>query len=148
MAKTKAPMPPGRKRDPALDTHIIKVALDILADRGFDRMTMDMVAAHAKAGKATVYRRWPSKAELVRDALIWMSRGSIDPDHAPDTGSLRGDLLSVLKPYSAERSERKLRVLAGLGSFSTEHREIADEVMAGIRTFVSRQRARLGKAGP
>jgi AcrR family transcriptional regulator len=122
----------GRKRDQTLGTRIIEAAVNILAEVGFDSMTMDMVAAGAKAGKATVYRRWGSKAELVRDALIWMSRSSVQLDDLPDTGTLRGDLLALLKPYSMENSERKLRVLARLGSFFSEHRELAKEATAGI----------------
>jgi AcrR family transcriptional regulator len=122
----------GRKRDDTLDERIIEAAINILAEVGFDSMTMDMVAAGAKAGKATVYRRWVSKAELVRDALIWMSRSSVELDRLPDTGTLRGDLLALLKPYSTENSERKLRVLARLGSFFSEHRSLAKEATIGI----------------
>ena len=122
----------GRKRDHTVDARITEAAIDILAEVGFDAMTMDMVAARAKAGKATVYRRWASKAELVRDALIGMSRSSVNLDELPDTGSLRDDLLAVLKPYSTDHGERKLRVLAGLGSFFSEHRKFAEEATAGI----------------
>lgn len=122
----------GRRRDDTLDARIIESAITVLSEIGFDSMTMDMVAGKAKAGKATVYRRWSSKAELVRDALIRMSRNSVELDRLPDTGSLRGDLLSLMKPYSAEYSERKLRVLAKLGSFFSENRKSAEEVTAGI----------------
>ena len=122
----------GRKRDPTRDAHIVEAALNILAEVGFDSMTMDMVATRAQAGKATVYRRWPSKAELVRDALIWMGRSSVDVDHEPDTGTLRGDLLAMTKPHSTEHAERKLRVLGGLGSFSAAHRNLAEEAYTGI----------------
>lgn len=122
----------GRKRDQTADSRIVEAAIDMLAEVGFDVMTMDMVAARAKAGKATLYRRWASKAELVRDALIWMSSTSIELDHLPNTGSLRSDLLTVLKPYSTDHEERKFRVLAGLGSFFTEHRKSAEEATAGI----------------
>lgn len=122
----------GRKRDHTLDTRIIDAAIEILAEVGFDSMTMDMVATRAKAGKATLYRRWPSKAELVRDALIWMSRGSVELEHLPDTGTLKDDLLALMKPYSSEYSERKLRVLAKLGSYFSEHGQIAEEAISRI----------------
>ncbi len=122
----------GRKRDHTRDTHIIEAAISLLADVGFDSMTMDMVAASAKAGKATVYRRWPSKAELVRDALVWMSRDSVKLDPLPDTGTLRCDLLALLKPYSVEHGERKLRIFARLGSFFAEHRDLAEEARNGV----------------
>lgn len=71
----------------------MEAVIDILAEAGFDGMTMDMVAARAKTGKATVYRRWSSKLELVRDALTWMNRNHHELDLLPDTGSLRSDLL-------------------------------------------------------
>ncbi len=122
----------GRKRDNTLDARIIDAAIEILAELGFDSMTMDMVSARAETGKASLYRRWTSKAELVRDALIWMSHNSVELEHLPDTGNLRDDLLTLVKPYSLEYSERKLRVLAKLGSFFSEHREAAEEATAGI----------------
>lgn len=131
-SSAKAPKPLGRKRDHSRDVDILEATIQILAEIGFDSMTMDLVAARAKAGKATLYRRWPSKGELVRDALIGMSRNSIEVDVLPDTGSLRGDLLAVVKPHSMEYNERKLRVLAGLGSFSTQHRKLYDEALIGI----------------
>lgn len=130
--EVRAPKPLGRKRDQGRDQELLEATVEILAEVGFDSMTMDLVAARAKAGKATLYRRWSSKEELVRDALIGMSRASIELDRLPDTGSLRGDLLALMKPYSLEHSERKLRVLAGLGSFSTQHPKYYDEALAGI----------------
>ncbi|RYD36004.1 MAG: TetR/AcrR family transcriptional regulator [Verrucomicrobiaceae bacterium] len=127
-----APKKLGRKRDEGKDRDILDATLAVLAEIGFDTMTMDLVAARAKAGKATLYRRWASKGELVRDALIDMSRNSIEADQLPDTGNLRDDLLAVMKPHSMEYSERKLKVLAGLGSFSTRHPGLYDQALTGI----------------
>ena len=128
--ETKASL--GRKRDDTLDARLIESAIDVIAEVGFDGMTMDMVATRAKAGKAGVYRRWASKAELVRDALISMSQSSIELGRLPDTGTLRGDLLAVLKPFSTGHGEKKYRVLGGLGSFFTAHRKASEEALAGI----------------
>lgn len=89
-------------------------------------MTMDMVAARAKAGKAAVYRRWVSKTDLVRDALAWMGQTHLELKPLPDTGNLRNDLLALLKPLSIEEQEHKLKVIAGLGSFSMQHQGVAD----------------------
>lgn len=115
----------GRKRDPGLDEKILQATIDALADLGFDGMTMDMVAARGKAGKAALYRRWPSKTMLVKDALIWMSRKHLLPGSLPDTGNLRDDLLALIKPQSIQEGQRKLQVLAGLGSFWKQE-EIAE----------------------
>lgn len=121
----------GRKRDHTRDEKILEAAIDLLAESSFDGMTMDMIAARAKAGKATVYRRWSSKVELVRDALAWMNQNHLELESLPDTGSLREDLLMLLKPQSIAEEERKYRVLAGLGSF-LQHPAFAEAGTAGI----------------
>jgi AcrR family transcriptional regulator len=72
---------------------IFDATLRMLATNGYDRLTMDAVAAEARASKATLYRRWQTKADLVVDALVWLK--SCMPHDIPDTGSLRSDLLSV-----------------------------------------------------
>ena len=135
----------GRKRDPSLDGSILDAAIMTLSEVGFDQMTMDEVAARSGTAKTTVYRRWPSKAELVRDALIWMSKSSVDVEKTPDTGTLRGDLLSVQKDYSPEHSERKVRVLSKLGSFHSEHPKAAEAVTQQIFGPMSELNARLMK---
>jgi AcrR family transcriptional regulator len=71
---------------------LLAVTLRLLQEHGYDRLTVDAVAATARASKATVYRRWPSKAELVLAAFIEGIRQVAVP---PDTGTLRGDLLQV-----------------------------------------------------
>ena len=70
------------------ELEILDATLGVLADVGYDRLTMDAVAARAKASKATLYRRWTNKASLVIDAL----QHSKGPAEVPDTGTLRGDL--------------------------------------------------------
>ena len=75
------------------ESAIFDATMRLLATSGYDRLTMDAVAAEARASKATLYRRWTTKADLVVDALVWLK--NCMPDEAPSTGSLRGDLLSV-----------------------------------------------------
>lgn len=62
----------GRPLDSSRDAAILEAALEGLAQRGYDLLTMDAIAARARAGKGALYRRWPSKAALVADAC---SRG-------------------------------------------------------------------------
>jgi AcrR family transcriptional regulator len=71
---------------------LLAVTLQLLQEHGYDRLTVDAVANVARASKATVYRRWPSKAELVLAAFIEGIRQVAVP---PETGSLRGDLLRL-----------------------------------------------------
>lgn len=122
----------GRKRDHTRDAEILDATLEVLAEVGYTGMTMDMVAVRAKAGKATVYRRWPSKAELVLDAVARMKRSQVDLDGLPDTGSLRGDLLALFKPQPTEEGERKLKVMAGLASMLSTHVGLAEAGNAAI----------------
>lgn len=122
----------GRKRDHSRDPDILDAALDVLAETGYDGMTMEMVATRAKAGKATLYRRWPSKDELVIDAIACMKRGDFDRDHLPDTGTLRGDLVAMIKPHAIEDGPRKMRIMAGLMSMISRTPELAEAARAAI----------------
>ena len=76
------------------DVAICDATLALLAEVGYDRMSMDAVAARAHASKATIYRRWPGKRELVLDALHTRHGPSESP---PDTGTLRGDLVASMR---------------------------------------------------
>ena len=73
------------------EQEILDAALEVLAEHGYDRLTMDAVAQRAKASKATLYRRWNSKATLVVEAL---ARTKPAPP-VPDTGDLRSDLMAA-----------------------------------------------------
>ncbi|MEU0239556.1 TetR/AcrR family transcriptional regulator [Nocardiopsis sp. NPDC006198] len=126
------PVRPGRKRDPSRDDAILDAALEVLADVGYSRLSMDLVAARAGAGKATLYRRWPSKAELVVDAVARMKRDQVDLEHLPDTGDLRGDLLGLFRPQTVEEAERRLEIMAGLASMLVQDRALADAGTAAI----------------
>jgi AcrR family transcriptional regulator len=77
------------KRGEARAQAVLDAALELLAEVGYDRMTMDTVAERARASKATIYRHWPDKKALVLAALG--NSGGVVPK-VPDTGSLRGDL--------------------------------------------------------
>lgn len=76
------------------ETDLLAVTLRLLQQHGYDGLTLDAVATGARASKATIYRRWSSKAELVLAAFI---EGAGHPAKAPDTGTLRGDLLQLGK---------------------------------------------------
>jgi AcrR family transcriptional regulator len=78
----------GEREDEILDATV-----ELLMEVGYDRLTMDAVARKARASKATLYRRWESKASLVVEALVRAKSAPHLEDH--DTGSLRSDLLST-----------------------------------------------------
>jgi AcrR family transcriptional regulator len=76
----------------AREAELLAVTLRLLQEHGYDQLTIDAVASAAHASKATVYRRWPSKAELVLAAFI---EGVRQVAVTPNTGTLRGDLLQL-----------------------------------------------------
>ncbi|MGV9311689.1 TetR/AcrR family transcriptional regulator [Streptomyces sp. NPDC003691] len=89
-----APSVVPRRRGRVLECAILDAALDQLGKVGWNGLTMEGVAAGAQTGKAAVYRRWPSKADLVADAL----RESMPAlDHAPDRGGVREDLFHLCR---------------------------------------------------
>src|SRR4051794_8286031 len=127
-----APARLGRKRDHPRDADILAAAVDVLAEVGYDGMTIDMVATRAKAGKATLYRRWTSKSDLVIDAVACMKNQGTDLSALPDTGTLRGDLVAMIKPHSIEDGAKKTRVMAGIVSLIAREPELARAAHAAI----------------
>jgi AcrR family transcriptional regulator len=96
------------------EDEILEVTIDLLTEVGYDRLTMDAVAKSARASKATLYRRWESKPSLVIDALI---RAKDMPEvEAPDTGSLRGDLISA---FCGNRGITNHRITGVMGAVIT-----------------------------
>ncbi|MET0931502.1 MAG: TetR/AcrR family transcriptional regulator [Aeromicrobium sp.] len=102
----------GRPRDPSRDEVIIDAAIDVLVRDGYDRLSMEGVATAAGVGKATVYRRWSSKAELVIDAMATL-KPAID---SIDTGSLEGDIELMVVASCSPRSQRLLEVMVSICS--------------------------------
>src|ERR687884_1519309 len=83
-----------RRRGAALHRAIFEATLDELAEVGYAGLTMERIAERSRTSKASLYRRWPSRAELVADAVH-----STHPDRneLPDTGDLRADVLALLR---------------------------------------------------
>jgi AcrR family transcriptional regulator len=143
---TASVLQPGRKRDHSRDLAILDAVLDVLAEQGYNGMSMDAVASRAKAGKATVYRRWPSKAHLVHDAIVRMAQQDVDLESLPDTGSLRGDIVALTRPDTF--GERRLKVIAGLTSMLASDRTGlgAAAYTASVAVWVAANRVALERA--
>lgn len=109
------------------EQEILDATLDVLADVGYDRLTMDAVAAAARASKATLYRRWDTKASLVLEAVL-AQKGPIGP--LPDTGSLRGDLIAAHCGRGGLTDERQLSIFSSVLTALGRDTEFAD----GFRT--------------
>ncbi|MEV6905238.1 TetR/AcrR family transcriptional regulator [Amycolatopsis sp. NPDC051372] len=103
----------GRPRSQEARQAILAAAAELLLAHGLSAVSMDAVAERAGASKATIYRWWPTKEALALDAL-YTDWAAASP-HARDTGTLRGDLLSLLRPWARLASSRPYaRVIAAL----------------------------------
>jgi AcrR family transcriptional regulator len=102
----------GRPRSEEADRAIMSAATELLAERGLGGMSMEEVAARAGVGKATVYRRWPSRGALALDAFLAEFQ---EQQPLPDTGTFRGDLLAALRGWMRSVTRTPAgRMLAGL----------------------------------
>jgi AcrR family transcriptional regulator len=109
---------------------ILRATLELLAEAGYDQMTMDAVATRAKASKATIYRRWQGKADLVVTAVQrHAARGG---DRLPDTGSLRGDLLATLGAMRETLVGQDASLVLGLMMAMRRDAALADAVRAHL----------------
>ncbi|MGY1604083.1 TetR-like C-terminal domain-containing protein [Geodermatophilus sp. SYSU D00815] len=102
---------PGRPLSAELSEQLVAVAVDILAEEGWGRLNSDRIAARARAGKAGIYRRWPTMAALARHAV---GRFTL-VDLPEDAGSVRGDLAALVARWSQplSREERAAASLVG-----------------------------------
>jgi AcrR family transcriptional regulator len=131
------------------EQEILTATLDVLADAGYDRLTMDAVATQARASKATLYRRWNGKVSLIIDALISQKA----PLDAPDTGTLRGDLLETFCGMGGLTDRKQIAVLASVitaiardAEFAAAFREkfIAPKVAVSLEIYErARQRGEI-----
>ncbi|WP_144069982.1 TetR/AcrR family transcriptional regulator [Nonomuraea indica] len=117
--------------DPERERAILDATLELLSEMGYDRMSVDQIARRAKASKATIYRRWPGKPELVTDVIC----GRLDMDAPPDddTGSLGGDLSALFRGLCAQ-VERKHTLIIGLSSTLVSHQELARTLRAHMHS--------------
>ncbi len=143
-AETVAGRKPGRPRSAEADDAILEAAVELFAEGGLDGVTVEGVAARANVGKATIYRRYLSKVDLV----IAASRSfTVDGDDAPlDTGSTRGDLRALVDGLVAMLTTTPLgRALpmmvadrARVPELAEAHRELIAEKRARHREVLQR----------
>jgi AcrR family transcriptional regulator len=109
-----APAPPrGRPRSEAARRATLDAAAELLLAHGLSAVSMDTVADRAGVSKATIYRWWPTKEALALDALY--TEWAAAQPHPRDTGTLRGDLLALMRPWARLSRRRPYgRVVAAL----------------------------------
>lgn len=131
-ADTTSTAPESRPRvEGERELEILRATLGVLGEVGYDRLTMDAVATAARASKATLYRRWKSKTDLVIEALVAHKGGAGD---VPDTGSLRGDLVAMFCGHDGLTDQASVSMFTAL--ITALHRD-ADFATAWRREFLA-----------
>lgn len=138
----RVPVARGRPRDPGVDAAIRAATLELLAEVGYARLTMDQVAVQARVSKSSLYLRWPNKVALVADALQHRARAV---PNVPDTGSLPGDMRVFLSGLLRSRGEAARALAAVSGEIATNpelrqawHRGLAGMLTGCLRVIVDR----------
>ena len=130
-----------RRLDRTLDAVILDAALAGVAEHGYDRMSMDEIAARARVGKAAIYRRWPSKAAVVADAIAHWRR-TLGPVTPPNTGTIRGDIDALIAavPELNDIDLQSINVIMGVATAATRDPVLAaaldDMVMSQPRRML------------
>jgi AcrR family transcriptional regulator len=136
----------GRRRDASLDAVILGAAYDVLAETGYEDMTISAVAARAGAGKATLYRRWPTKESLVLAVIADIGRRP-GRDDLPDTGDLRADLVALIDSAWLGGPVSRLHGLRGLTSAALHSPRLADALRREVvQPYTDAYRALLERA--
>ncbi|MGW0880034.1 TetR/AcrR family transcriptional regulator [Streptomyces sp. NPDC002671] len=128
---------------PEREAELYEAVLDLLREVGYDALTMDAVAARTRSSKATLYRQWGGKAQLVVRALRHSKRGHVGDI---DTGSLHGDLHALVAledDCTMERNSALMRGVAMAMHHNDDLREafraqLVDPEMAGFRQVLQR----------
>ncbi|WP_328491499.1 TetR/AcrR family transcriptional regulator [Streptomyces sp. NBC_00414] len=116
----------GPVRDETRNTRIIEAVLDLIVESGYADLTMAAVAARAGVAKATVYRRWASREDLVADALESLMLPAAVPGEVTAAGTLREDLIATLAHSSVCLQPQARRFSAVLAAATVSHPQIAD----------------------
>lgn len=109
---------PQRRRGAALETALLDAAWAELLERGYDDFTIEAVADRARTSRAVIYRRWPSKPEVVQAAIVHSWRR--ERTEVPDTGNVRGDLIEVLRRAGHSRARIGIALAVRLGGYFSE----------------------------
>ncbi|ABK70399.1 TetR/AcrR family transcriptional regulator [Mycolicibacterium smegmatis] len=107
-----------RRRGSALESAILDAGWDQLIEAGYDGFTIEAVATRSGSARSVLYRRWPSRLDLLKAVI--RHRGEIDRIPVPDTGTLRDDVVAVLTEFNDRRSRIIGIIAARLGAYFDE----------------------------
>ncbi|HNE36808.1 MAG TPA: TetR/AcrR family transcriptional regulator, partial [Microthrixaceae bacterium] len=126
---------PGRPRDPLVDRAILDAAVELLSDGGIEAMTMESVATRAGVSRASVYRRYANRVDLMEAAFHAAAEQKPEP---PDTGDVRRDLVQLLTRLSTLLMESDTgAVLPAMLAAARENAEVRE----ALERFTSERRS-------
>jgi AcrR family transcriptional regulator len=111
---------------------LLVATLEVLRETGYDKLTIDQVVARVHASKATVYRRWSNKAELVCAAFAYSIRAEAP---MPDTGTLRGDLLAMAEIIAGDAYQYG-RIVAGILGAGERNPQLRELLVEDLHSYV------------
>ncbi len=117
----------GRPRDPRIDDAVLRATVELLGTSGYADLSVDAIARRAGTSKPAIYRRWPSKAHLVHEAVFPMGEAT----ELPDTGSLSGDVREMVRRSAGVLTTPAARaampgLLAEMATDPTLHAKLLD----------------------
>lgn len=124
----------GRPRSPSRNVAIESAAIELLREVGYERLSIEAVAQRAHVSKSTIYRRWRNKAELIADAV---HHYAVCKMPSIDTGSLRGDLIEVIKEKVRTMQSEDGQLFAGLMAATKTDSDLADLLLSSMSDGVS-----------
>ena len=120
-----------RRRGAELENAILDAAWEQLIAEGYEHFTVDTVAARARTSKPVLYRRWKTREDMLRATV--RHRGAANSPPAPDTGTLRGDLLALLTEANTDRNPMAALLSSMLGSYYNKTGPTPAELRAEFR---------------
>ena len=126
--KRKVPCKIGRPVDKLRDLAILRAALELVAEQGYDLVTMDAIALRAHAGKATLYRRWKSKPYLIADAISYIMPCEQKVEHARCEYNSRDYLCELLSIYFGVKDEVRQKVMLSISTAISRDKALSEAI--------------------
>lgn len=124
----------GRPRDRSRDTAIEKAAIELLGEVGYEHITIEAVALRAHVSKATIYRRWKNKAELMTAAV---NHYAFCKSPTINTGSLRGDLIEIITEKVKAMKSEDGQFIRGLMTAARTDGDLAAVLTSSLAEYAS-----------